>query len=100
MTNSSAVYARIDKNLKENAEAILSQLGVTPSSIIQMLYSQIILTHGIPFDVRLPADSVVAMGALTKEQFGVELTKGIESAKTGVISADEVDALLDQEFHG
>ena len=38
------VYARIDTNLKENAEAILAQLGITPSSAIQMMYSQIVYT--------------------------------------------------------
>ena len=99
MANTSAVYARIDKKLKENAESILSQLGVSLSAIIQMLYSQIILTRRIPFDIQLPAAPVVAMGALTKEQFDAELTKGIESAKDGVVSADEVDAMLDKEFH-
>ena len=45
MANTSAVYARIDTNLKENAESILSQLGISPSSAIQMLYSQIVLKN-------------------------------------------------------
>ena len=49
MANTSAVYARIDTNLKENAESILSQLGISPSSAIQMLYSQIVLKKGMPF---------------------------------------------------
>ena len=49
MANTTAVYARIDTTLKENAESILSQLGISPSSAIQMLYSQIVLTKGIPF---------------------------------------------------
>ena len=40
MANTSVVYARIDINLKENAEGILSQLGISPSSAIQMLYEQ------------------------------------------------------------
>ena len=44
MANTSAVYARIDTQLKKNAEEILSQLGITPSSAIQMLYSQIVLS--------------------------------------------------------
>lgn len=30
MANTSAVYARIDKNLKDHAEGILAQLGITP----------------------------------------------------------------------
>ena len=50
MANTTAVYARIDTTLKENAESILSQLGISPSSAIQMLYSQIVLTKGIPLN--------------------------------------------------
>ena len=38
MANTTAVYARIDTGLKDNAEAILAQLGITPSSAITMLY--------------------------------------------------------------
>ena len=48
MANTTAVYARIDTNLKENAESILNRLGITPSSAIQMLYSQIVLENGMP----------------------------------------------------
>ena len=44
MAKTSPVYARIDTDLKENAENILHRLGISPSSAIQMLYSQIILT--------------------------------------------------------
>ena len=43
MANTTAVYARIDTDLKNNAENILNQLGISPSSAIQMLYSQIVL---------------------------------------------------------
>ena len=52
MANTSAVYARIDTNLKDNAESILSQLGISPSSAIQMLYSQIVKTKGMPTKIR------------------------------------------------
>ena len=53
MANTSVVYARIDTGLKDHAEVILSQLGISPSSAIQMFYSQIILQQGMPFDLRL-----------------------------------------------
>ncbi len=49
MTNTATVYVRMDKSLKENAEEILSKLGITPSGAVQMLYSQIVLRQGIPF---------------------------------------------------
>ena len=54
MANRTAVYARIDTDLKESAEEILSRLGISPASAIQMLYSQIVLTQGLPFTPRLP----------------------------------------------
>ena len=99
MANTTAVYARIDTALKENAEGILSQLGITPSGAIQMLYSQIVLQRGLPFDLRLPTAKPVSMGNLTREELDAELAKGIASLKQGKgVSADEVDKLLASEF--
>ena len=99
MANTSAVYARIDTDLKTNAEEILSKLGISPSSAIQMLYSQIILKNGIPFDLRLPTEKPLALGSMSKEQIDTELQKGMDSIKAGkVYSANEVDEALAKEF--
>ena len=99
MANTTAVYARIDTNLKDNAEGILSQLGISPSSAIQMLYSQIVLQKGMPFELRLPASKPLAVGAMNRKQINAELQKGVDSIKAGrVYSADEVDEALAKEF--
>lgn len=99
MANTSAVYARIDTDLKNNAEGILSQLGISPSGAIQMLYSQIVLHNGIPFDLRIPVKKPLSVADMTKKQFDAELQKGFDSFKAGkVLSADEVDAKLAKEF--
>ncbi|MDO4396030.1 MAG: type II toxin-antitoxin system RelB/DinJ family antitoxin [Clostridia bacterium] len=99
MANTSAIYARIDTELKNNAEGILSQLGISPSSAIQMLYSQIVLNNGMPFELRLPVSKPVAIGALTREELDRELQKGVASIKAGnVYSEDEVDEMLAREF--
>ncbi len=99
MANTSAVYARIDTGLKENAENILSQLGITPSSAIQMLYSQIVLTRGLPLDLHLPSSKPTAIGGMSRAELDAELMKGVESIKTGkAYTADEVDAVLADEF--
>ena len=66
MANTSAVYARIDTDLKNNAEGILSQLGISPSGAIQMLYSQIVLHNGIPFDLRIPVKKPLSVADMTK----------------------------------
>ena len=92
MANTSAVYARIDSNLKESAESILQQLGISPSSAIQMLYSQIVLTRGLPLDLRLPSRKPTAIGGMSREEVDAELMKGMDSLKSGkAYTADEVD---------
>ena len=40
MANTATVYARIEPRLKDDVDKILNNLGVTPSSLIQMLYIQ------------------------------------------------------------
>ena len=54
MAKSANLYARIEPDVKEQAEAILNALGISASNAITMFYKQIILKKGIPFDVRLP----------------------------------------------
>ncbi|MBP5469264.1 MAG: type II toxin-antitoxin system RelB/DinJ family antitoxin [Candidatus Riflebacteria bacterium] len=99
MANTTAVYARIDSKLKENAERILAQLGITPSSAIQMLYSQIILSRGFPLNLFLPTEKPTAIGGMSREELDEELMKGIESTKSEkCLTADEVDKELKEEF--
>ncbi|WP_269541921.1 type II toxin-antitoxin system RelB/DinJ family antitoxin [Cerasicoccus sp. TK19100] len=49
-----AVHSRIEPEIKEKAESILSQLGVTPTEAIRMFYTQIALQKGLPFSVKIP----------------------------------------------
>ena len=51
---SANVYARIEPEVKEQAETILAALGVPASNAITMFYKQIILHGGLPFRVSLP----------------------------------------------
>lgn len=76
MANTAAVYARIDTNLKESAEDILAQLGITPSSAIQMLYRQIVLTRGLPLDLHLPPATPHCCGRHEPYRVGYRAAKG------------------------
>lgn len=75
MANTTAVYARIDTDLKNNAEEILSKLGITPSAAIQMLYSQIILTGGMPFQPKLPDLIVMPKAGSDSPEIAIEFDK-------------------------
>ena len=48
------VRARIDTKLKHDAEAVLEKLGLNGSDAIRLLYSQIVLSEGLPFAVKVP----------------------------------------------
>ncbi len=51
-----AVHTRIQPEIKEKAESVLHQLGLSPTEAIRMFYTQIALRKGLPFDVNIPND--------------------------------------------
>lgn len=92
MSNSNALYVRMDAQLKDSAEDILKGLGISASSAVQMFYRQIILQRGLPFEVKLPPSIPVAIGGMSREELDAELQRGVDSLKSGKrYSADEVD---------
>ena len=82
MANTSAVYARIDTNLKDNAESILSQLGIPVSVFIDMAYRQVILRDGIPFSLDL-ATQLPTRDALSRDEFDAMMQTGLDQARRG-----------------
>ena len=76
MAKTANLYARIEPDVKAQAESILTSLGIPASNAINMFYNQIILQRGIPFDVKIPQHSVLDASELTEEQMDAELEKG------------------------
>jgi DNA-damage-inducible protein J len=68
-----AVHSRIEPEIKEQAEGILQQLGLSPTEAIRMFYTQITLRNGLPFDVAIPND--VTIKALEDSRNGRNLER-------------------------
>lgn len=83
MAKSANLYARIEPDVKEQAESILTALGISASNAITMFYKQIILQRGMPFDVKLPAARPLDISVLTEEQLNTELEKGFADIAAG-----------------
>ena len=83
MAKSANLYARIEPDVKEQAERILSALGIPASNAINMFYKQIIMRRGLPFDVKIPTASPVDISALSEEQIDAELEKGYADMSAG-----------------
>ena len=75
MAKSANLYARIEPDLKEQAESILAALGIPASNAITMFYRQIIMQRGLPFDVKLPTSRIVDVSALSAEQMNTQCQK-------------------------
>ena len=69
MARTANVFARVEPEVKEQAEQVLDRLGIPMSNAVGMFLRQIVLQRGIPFEMKLPAyEEPVAYGSLTKEQ--------------------------------
>lgn len=93
MNETAAVYVKVDARDKKMAEAIMHSLGVTPSTLIQMLYKQVIYKHAIPFDVSLPTKPI-ATGNMSEKEISSLIEEGIDSEKEGTYTLEEVDEML------
>ena len=82
MAKSANLYARIEPEVKEQAEAILNALGIPASNAITMFYKQIILQRGLPFEVKLP-EHPLDVSRLTDAQLDAELEKGYAQYRAG-----------------
>jgi addiction module RelB/DinJ family antitoxin len=80
---SANLYARIEPDVKEQAESILSALGISASSAINMFYKQIILNRGLPFEVKIPAARLVNVAELSEAELNAELEKGYADMVAG-----------------
>lgn len=98
MAKSANLYARIESEVKEQAEAILNALGIPASNAITMFYKQIILRKGLPFEVKLP-DHPLDVSRMTTEQLNAELEKGYAQMQNGqTIPSEQAFADIRKEY--
>ena len=83
MAKTANLYARIEPEVKEEAESILSALGIPASNAITMFYKQIIIQQGLPFDVKIPRVKLQDMSLMSKEEIHQELKKGYADMQAG-----------------
>ena len=98
MAKSANLYARIEPDVKEQAEAILTALGIPASNAITMFYKQIILQNGLPFEVKLP-ERPLDVSRMTEAQLDAELEKGYADAQAGrTVPMEQAFADVRKEF--
>lgn len=84
-TKTANVTARIQPEIKEQAEAILAHLGIPVSVFIDMAYRQVILRDGVPFPLEL-STKLPTRDTMTTDQFDAIMKTGLEQARSGETS--------------
>lgn len=98
MARTANLYARIEPEIKEQAESILTALGIPASNAINMFYKQIILQGGLPFDVKLPK-MPLDFSTMSKDEIDTALEKGYSDIKAGKgISAEAAFDELNRKY--
>ena len=93
-TKTANVNARIDANIKAQAESILSRLGLPRSVAIDAFYRQIIIHGGIPFSLTVPASSLTARDEMTDAEFDKMMADGLAQANADdLFDVDEAASL-------
>lgn len=96
-SRSANVNVRIEPEIKEQAEAILADLGISVSSFIDMTYRQVILHQGVPYPVtKTPIRTRTSM---SDAEFNEMLSTGMRQVKDGkVYSVDEAFDRIMESF--
>ena len=54
MNKTTMTRARVEPELKKNAETVFQRLGLNATQAIMLFYKQVELRNGLPFDVVVP----------------------------------------------
>lgn len=81
MAKTGMIRARMEPELKQEAEKIFSALGLSPTEAITLFYKQVTFYHGLPFTVRIPRE---------------ETLEAIRQARSGegLVEYNDVDELM------
>lgn len=85
MTKAS-VTVHLDRRLRQEAEHVLGELGLTPDEAITLLYRAVVAHHALPFEVSIPN------AATLRTMHDAESARGVTRAR----GADELFVLLDE----
>lgn len=97
MGRTANVFARVEPEVKKQAEEILGQLGIPMSNAVGMFLRQVVMQKGLPFEVKIKKP--LCLGNLSKNEFNAEMSKAVDDIREGrIYSAEEVEEELKRDF--
>ena len=60
MSKTDTIHMRVEPEIKVRADNILNRLGLSTTDAINIFLNQVILSGGLPFEVKLPVSNKTA----------------------------------------
>ena len=99
MAKTANIFARVEPEIKEQAEIVLEKLGIPMSNAINIFLRQVVLQNGLPFEIKVSHNKPLSYGNLTTEQFNQEIEKGLADFASGrVVSSQSVAERMRREY--
>ena len=64
MAKTDVMHIRVEPDIKKKAEATLSLLGLSTSAAFNVFLNQVVLTGGLPFEIKLPEYNKITENAM------------------------------------
>lgn len=74
---------KIDEDEMREAEEILGDLGLPLPVAIELFLKQVVLSKGIPFEIKLPNEDLMQLGEMDQQHFNNIMTRGYEELLHG-----------------
>jgi DNA-damage-inducible protein J len=71
MASNAFVRARIDEKLKDEATAVLAEMGLTVSDVVRIVLTKVAKEKALPFEMRIP--NKVTAATLQKSERGEDV---------------------------
>lgn len=78
MSKAAFIRARMEPKLKVTAEHVLSELGITPTQAITMLYTRIAREHEWPLELKIPNTKTARAIREARKGKGITVCKDVD----------------------
>lgn len=93
------INVRVDEKIKEQAEKIYEELGITMSAAINVFLKQTIRENGLPFELKLNHNKPLSFASLDENQFNSIISSGFDEYVEGkILTSEQVKTQMKKDF--
>ncbi len=85
MAKTAMIRARVEPELKQEAEKVFTTLGLSPTDAITLFYKQTALNNGLPFELRIPNEETLAAVRQVRAGEGLSAYSSVEQMRADLM---------------